>query len=75
MRRLYAALIAILTILAIIFIFQNADTVTVRFLTASISMPRSLMLVLVYVLGMFTGGFVMNLVRSWMRGAKKNPPA
>lgn len=71
MKNLYTTLVVIFTVLVAIFVFQNAETVTVRFLTASVSLPRSLMLVMVYVLGMFTGGYVMNLVRGWMRGARK----
>ncbi|MEX1198944.1 MAG: LapA family protein [Pseudohongiellaceae bacterium] len=71
MKNLYATLVVLFTILVIIFVFQNTETVTVRFLTASISLPRSLMLVMVYVLGMFTGGYAMNLIRKWMRGARK----
>lgn len=71
MKNLYTTLVILFTALVIIFVFQNTETVTVRFLTASISLPRSLMLVMVYVLGMFTGGYVMNLIRKWMRGARK----
>ncbi len=70
MQRLYAMLVILFTALVIIFVFQNAETVTVRFLTASISLPRSVMLIVVYLLGMFTGGFVMNVIRRWMRGAR-----
>lgn len=73
MQKLYVTLVILLTTLALVFVFQNTETVTVRFLTAGISLPRSLMLVVVYVLGMFTGGFVMNLMRTWMRGARKGP--
>lgn len=71
MKNLYTALVVLFTVLVIIFVFQNTETVTVRFLTASVSMPRSLMLVMVYVLGMFTGGYVMNLIRRGMRGARR----
>jgi uncharacterized integral membrane protein len=71
MKNLYTLLVVVFTALVIIFVFQNTETVTVRFLTASASLPRSLLLVMVYVLGMFTGGYVMNLIRKWMRGARK----
>ncbi|MGM0631742.1 MAG: lipopolysaccharide assembly protein LapA domain-containing protein [Pseudomonadota bacterium] len=70
MQRLYAMLVILFTALVVIFIFQNAETVTVRFLTASISLPRSVMLIVVYLLGMLTGGFVMSMIRKWMRGAR-----
>lgn len=71
MKNLYTALVVLFTALVVIFVFQNTEAVTVRFLTASISMPRSLLIVMVYVLGMFTGGYLMNLIRKWMRGARK----
>lgn len=71
MKNLYAMLVLLFTVLVLIFVVQNTETVTVRLLTASISLPRSLLLVMVYILGMFTGGYVMNLVRAWMRGARK----
>ena len=74
MQRLYAALVILLTVLTTIFVFQNAETVTVRFLTVSLSLPRSVMLIAVYLLGMFTGGFVVNLIRKWMRGARTDRP-
>jgi uncharacterized integral membrane protein len=45
--------------------------VTVSLLSARVTMPVSVLLLLTYVLGMLTGGFVMALVRTWVRGARR----
>jgi hypothetical protein len=36
-------------------------------------MPVSMMVLLIYVLGMLTGGFLLAVVRSWVRGATRRP--
>jgi uncharacterized integral membrane protein len=52
-----------------LFKVQNLETVTVTLLSMNFSMPTSVMVLLIYLLGMFTGGFVLQLVRTLMRGA------
>lgn len=52
------------------FKFQNLDMVTVVFLNSSLSLPLSLPLLLVYVLGMLTGGSLLVLIKSWLHGAR-----
>lgn len=42
---------------------------TVRLASMSVTMPVSILVLLVYVLGMLTGGFPVTLVRSWARKA------
>jgi hypothetical protein len=37
----------------------------------SITLPLSLLVFLIYVLGMLTGGFMLSLLRSWARGATR----
>jgi uncharacterized integral membrane protein len=71
MRYAYVALILLVTAAALTFKIQNLDSVTVTFLGLSATMPVSLMVILVYVLGMLSGGFVVKLVRSWVRGARR----
>ena len=71
MHRFYLTLLIALVGLVLLFIFQNTDTTSVRFLTASVTMPRALLLFLVYLLGMLTGGFVVSLVRSWLKRSRK----
>jgi uncharacterized integral membrane protein len=70
MRYVYILLIALLTAAVLLFKFQNLETVTVSLLTVSVTLPVSLLVIGVYVLGMFTGGFLVALVRGWIRGAR-----
>jgi len=74
-RYLYVALIAVLTAIVLLFKFQNLERVTVSFLTASVTLPVSVLVLLVYVLGMFTGGSFVALVRSLIRGASRKRSA
>ncbi len=50
------AVIVLFTAVVLVFTLQNIQSVTVAFLTASITLPVSLLVIGVYVLGMFTGG-------------------
>jgi lipopolysaccharide assembly protein A len=70
MRYVYAALLAILVFVASFFIVQNLASVTVGFFTASLTLPLSLVLLLVYLAGMLTGGIAWSLLRTWVRGAQ-----
>ncbi len=72
MRYVYIALIVALTALVLAFKVQNLQSVTVSLLSASFTLPVSVMLFLVYVLGMLTGGFLLALVRTWVRGARRD---
>ena len=71
MRYVYIALIVVLTAVVLLFKLQNLQSVTVSFLSASFTLPASLLLILVYVLGMLTGGLLLALVRTWVRGARR----
>jgi uncharacterized integral membrane protein len=71
MRYVYMALIAIFAAIIILFKFQNLDTVTVSLFSASVAMPVSVLVLLIYVLGMLTGGLLLTLLRSWVRGATR----
>lgn len=73
MRYVYLAFLLALTAVVFLFKFQNLDTVTVHFLSASLTLPLSVMLILVYVLGMLTGGVLWSLIRSWIQGAQTPP--
>jgi lipopolysaccharide assembly protein A len=72
-RYLYIALIVIFTALVILFKFQNLETATVSLFSMSVTLPVSLLVFAIYVLGMFTGGFMLSLLRSWARGAVRRP--
>jgi len=72
-RYLYIALIIVFTLFVILFKFQNLDTVTVSFFTASITLPISVLIIIIYILGMFTGGFLFSLLRTWFKAAVTKP--
>lgn len=71
MRYVYMALIASLTAIVLLFKFQNLDSVTVSLFAASMTLPVSVLVLLIYVLGMLTGGFMLALVRAWVHGATR----
>ena len=70
MRYVYMTLIAVLAGIVVLFKVQNFDTATVSLFSINLTMPVSILVLLVYVLGMFTGAFMLQLVRSWLRGAR-----
>ena len=69
MRYLYVAVIVLATAVVLLFKFQNLTSVTINFLTMSVTLPITLFVLLVYVLGMFSGGAVWGLLRKSYRGA------
>lgn len=69
-RFFYIALIAALTALVLLFKVQNIDNVTVSMFTWRMTLPLSLLLIGVYVLGMFTGSSLVGLLRESVRGAR-----
>lgn len=72
-RYVYIVLIAILAGIVIMFKFQNLETATVSLFSMSVTLPISVLVFVVYVLGMFTGGFVLGLLRSWTNKATARP--
>jgi putative membrane protein len=73
MRYIYIAIIALAVAIIAIFKLQNLETVTVSFLTALVILPASVLILLVYLLGMLTGSSVLTLIRMLIQGAKKTP--
>jgi lipopolysaccharide assembly protein A len=71
MRYVYMALIAILAAVIILFKIQNLESVTVSLFSASVTLPVSVLVLLIYILGMLTGGFLLALLRSWVHGATR----
>jgi lipopolysaccharide assembly protein A len=70
-RYVYIALIVLFAGILVLFRFQNLEAVTVSLLSASITLPVSILVLLIYVLGMLTGGFVLALLRTWIHGASR----
>jgi len=73
MRYVYIALIILLTAFVLLFSFHNLSSVTISLLGMSATLPLSLLVILVYVLGMVTGGALFSLVRRWVRRAMQHP--
>lgn len=72
MRIVSTALILLFAIGVLVFCLQNLDAVTVSYLGWHLSIPLAVLVLLVYVLGMFTGwGLVSFLRRSWTRAREK----
>jgi uncharacterized integral membrane protein len=67
----YIALIVVVTAAVLLFKLQNLEQVTVSFLSVSFTLPVSMLLILVYVLGMLTGGSLLALMGTWVRGARR----
>ena len=69
MRYIYIVLIVAFAGIVTLFKIQNLEVVTVSLFSMSISMPTSMLVLLIYLLGMITGGFVLAALRIWMRSA------
>lgn len=74
MRYLYIALIVAFAGIVTLFKIQNLDVVTVSLFSMTMQMPTFMLVLLIYVLGMLTGGFVLALLRTWVRGATTRTP-
>jgi uncharacterized integral membrane protein len=72
MRWLYTAVIVALVAAILIFALQNLQSVTVSFLGFSIRAPLALVAVLIYLLGMATGGSAWALMR-WAWEGRRQP--
>jgi len=71
MRYLYIGLIVVFTALVLLFKFQNLETATVSLFSASITLPLSILVFSIYVLGMLTGGCLLALLRTWISRARQ----
>jgi lipopolysaccharide assembly protein A len=63
MRWLNIIIVVLFALATAIFALQNLQTVTLGFLGFSIGAPLALLVVVVYVLGMVTGGSLFALLR------------
>lgn len=73
MRYVYIALLIVFVAVIVIFSVQNAETMTVHFLTWSTSLPRFVVVIGAYILGMASGGTVAGFVRHSVREARTKP--
>ncbi len=74
MRWIHTAVIVLLAAAILIFVAQNFQAVTVAFLGLRFSLPLALLAVIIYALGMITGGSVWALVRWAWVGARGTTP-
>lgn len=70
MKYVYIGLIIAFTALVLAFKVQNFQTATVSLFSLSVTLPISLLVIGIYVLGMFTGSFLLALLRTWIGGAR-----
>lgn len=71
MRFLYIAIIVVIAAIVILFNIQNVDSVNVSLFNVSITMPTWLMVYLVYIAGMLTGGLVWDFLRKSIHRASQ----
>ena len=72
MRWMYVAVIVVLALVTLIFALQNFQSVTVSLLRLQLSVPLALLVIIVYVLGMATGGSAWALVRWAWQGSRES---
>jgi putative membrane protein len=73
MRWVHISIIAVLAIATLIFAVQNMQSVTVTFLNFRISAPLAVLVGVIYVLGMATGGSLWALFRWALEGSRRRP--
>ncbi|HTQ00056.1 MAG TPA: DUF1049 domain-containing protein [Casimicrobiaceae bacterium] len=71
MRYVYILLIVVFSGIVVLFKFQNLQTATVSLFSASVTLPVSILVFGIYVLGMLTGGSLLALVRGWIEGTRR----
>lgn len=72
MRWFHISVVAVLAIAFLIFALQNLQLVTAVFLGFSFTAPLAVLFIVVYLLGMGTGGSAWSLIRWAWQGAR--PP-
>lgn len=71
MRVLKKIVLAIFVILIIIFAVQNSNTITIEMFNWSVTLPVSILVILVYILGMTTGGILFSVIKNLMEPESK----
>ncbi len=70
MRWIYLTVIILFALATLVFAVQNLQTVTIAFLGFSVSLPLALQAIVVYLLGMATGGSLWALLRRSFEGSR-----
>jgi putative membrane protein len=71
MRWFHLSVIAILAAATLVFAIQNLQSVTVSFLNFQLSAPLAMLIAVVYVLGMATGGSLWAFFRWVLEGSRR----
>jgi lipopolysaccharide assembly protein A len=71
MRWIYLTIIALFVATTVLFAIQNFEIVTMSFLGFSARVPLALLVALIYVLGMVTGGSLLALLRRSLQGSRR----
>jgi uncharacterized integral membrane protein len=74
MRWLHSAIVVVFAVAVLLFVVQNFEIVTMSFLGFSARAPLALLVAIVYVLGMATGGSLWSLLRRSLQGSKITEP-
>ncbi|MFA3759511.1 lipopolysaccharide assembly protein LapA domain-containing protein [Yersinia sp. 2466 StPb PI] len=67
MKYVYLVCFLLIVTLMTLFVFQNSGLVNLSLLSMQITLPISVLIVLIYFLGMFTGGLLITLIRALVR--------
>ncbi len=70
MRWMHFGIVIVFAIAIVVFVAQNFSVVTMSFLGFSARAPLALLVALVYVLGMATGGSLWALLRRSLHGSQ-----
>lgn len=74
MRFVYMCLIILATAIVFLFKVQNLSSVTIVLLGMSLTLPVSVLIFGVYLLGMLTGGAAWSLLRRSIKGVSQDIP-
>jgi uncharacterized integral membrane protein len=75
MRYVHLAIIVVFVAVTVIFALQNLQSVTMSFLGYSVRMPMALQALVVYLLGMATGGSLWSLLRRSIEATRRSDGA
>jgi uncharacterized integral membrane protein len=71
MRWIHLTVIILFAVVTLVFAVQNLQTVTLAFFGFSLSLPLALQAIVIYLLGMATGGSLWALLRRSFEGSRR----
>jgi putative membrane protein len=70
-RWLYLAIVVVFVAALIVFVAQNAQSVSVAFLSLGLTLPLAVLVFIAYTLGALTGGSLYALLRRSVAGSRR----